>query len=469
MDPFRKKIKASLEEMTRPGEFILLAVSGGPDSIALLRIMNELRESLKIRIAVAHFNHKARGADSDADEAFVVRTAQSLGVELVTDSADIKALLQNSATSFQETARRYRYEFLESSRDRLGATRIATGHNADDQAETLLINLLRGSGLRGLGGLTPLQETLIRPLAACSRADIMGYLNANDIEYMTDASNTDPSYVRNRVRSELLPTLETFNPNIKEVLARTASILRQDERALSALAETTLKKLSQGGEEEGRIVLDLKTFRKEESFLQSRLVWTLLRKLYGGGSRFSESHVDAALRLILKGENGQTVQLPKNKSLVIENANAVFYFESTQNKTANAEGVSMVWSVPGDLDWPAGECSFTSRLLPQPMPRIDPMCEACFDFDKVGSVLIVRCFQNGDVCNPLGMNGHKKLKDIFIDSKIPRNLRRTIPIVTTESGDIIWVYGLRISQGYCVDANTSTLLHLAGSKNYFKR
>ncbi len=223
------------------GARVLCAVSGGADSMALLSLLLGLREERGLEIVAAHFEHGLRGEESLRDMAFVEAWCRERGVPCVTERGDTRALAASEHLSLEEAARRLRYDFLERTADALGCERIATAHTADDNAETLLLNLLRGSGAAGLCGIPPRRGRIVRPLLETERAEILSYLEERGLPHVEDASNGDESFRRNRLRRAILPLLRELNPALNETLGRTAALLRQDEEYLSGLAADWLR------------------------------------------------------------------------------------------------------------------------------------------------------------------------------------------------------------------------------------
>ncbi len=470
MDSIIEKTRKTLTGFVQPDHKILLAVSGGIDSSVLLNVMFQLSEDLCFKIAVAHFNHQARGGESDADEDFVFRQASLLGLEFVTGRGDVYSEARKAKGSFQEIARTLRGEFLRRSLLKTNSNFIALGHNADDQAETVLINLLRGSGLKGLGGMSEYSTPFIRPMLNCERAEIAQYADDNQIAYREDSSNKKSDYLRNRIRLQLLPILEDYNPQIKNTLTQTAKILRDEEQILSLLDQERLGKVILHEESGQKLFLDLKPFWEHSNEAQQRLSWCLLRKIYGGASRFSFSHVTLIKKMMQKTTPAGPALLPEG-----------WYFENTGETGQFSKGTALrvnreaggsrehrellPISVPGSTSWKAAGIQVTARLASVgEFPEMNGEDQAFLDFKLTGENIMGRFPEPGDRFIPLGMSGNKKLKNFFIDEKVGRERRRKIPILTNANGDIIWVLGLRISNLYRITDRTEHVLHLTQSR-----
>ena len=241
MHSIEQKFKKSMSQVPSPKVRILIAVSGGPDSVVLLHLLNKYKlESPNYTLAIAHLNHLTRGVDSNKDSDFVVGLGKALGVETFVEYVDVALLSSKKKTSFQESARIIRYEFLERISKKWNANLIALGHNSDDQAETFLINLLRGSGLRGLTGIRSRRGNYIRPLCDCSRYEIENYISAQGLQFRLDNSNKEKYYLRNKIRLDLIPTLELYNSNIKNSLVSTSRLLADDEDYMEKKVEMAM-------------------------------------------------------------------------------------------------------------------------------------------------------------------------------------------------------------------------------------
>ncbi len=275
-------------EMLPEGGLVLCAVSGGRDSMALLHLLSAIGERRGFRVAAAHYNHRLRPT-ADRDEALVRDWCGAHGIPLVCGGGEVKAFAGKTGRSLEDAARTLRYEFLEQAADRLGAECIATAHHREDNAETVLLHLLRGSGLRGLGGIPPVRGRIIRPLLETSRADIDAYISENNIPYGEDETNADPRFTRNRLRLEVLPLLEDIAPGAAERIAGSAALLREDEDHLDREAEGLLPAL-----EDGRAVLPVPLLRKQDGAMGRRLIRAAASRL---GVSLSRSQTEAVLSL----------------------------------------------------------------------------------------------------------------------------------------------------------------------------
>lgn len=286
--------------MLPEGSSVLCAVSGGADSMCLLHWLHALQQERRFRLYAAHFEHGIRGDESLRDAAFTEEQCHRLGVPFTLGRGDVPAFAAQQKIGLEEAARVLRYRFLEETADRLGCDRIATAHNQNDNAETMLMNLCRGAGTRGLAGIPPVRGRLIRPLLATDRASIEAYLRENDIPHIEDSSNQDDRNTRNRIRHQLLPLLEEMNPSVLAAFSRTASLLREDEEYLNRLAEEFLKEYRK----ENRI--PAKELRKLDPVVAARV----LRLLCGTGVSMERTK---ALLEFAKGTERGVLELPGRK------------------------------------------------------------------------------------------------------------------------------------------------------------
>jgi tRNA(Ile)-lysidine synthase len=450
-----KKVRDMISryDMITPGDRVVVAVSGGPDSICLLSILHELKDDLRLALVVAHFDHGLRPAEDEHETGFVESMAVSLELPFETKRAD-QCLRQGSA-SFEEMARQARYQYLEGVKEKFFAQKIAVGHNLNDQAETVLMRLLRGSGPTGLAGIPPYrEEKIIRPLIEISRKEIESYLDEKGLKYVTDSSNFEPRYLRNRIRMELIPLLKRYQPNIVELLGKTAEIMRSDEAWLEAEARQWVKKKSETGER-GEIQIPLIVFLKLPSALRSRVIRHLLR--IGGGSlhRVSSRHIQA-INNLAEGEKSQARVVLPNRLIVKKTYDRLIFSVANERKS---EGYCYVLNGPGTFHLEVLGSTISLQEMKKrsvSSKEISPKT-ALLNADNLTYPLRIRNSRPGDKFVPLGMKGHKKLKDFFIDLKISSEDRQKIPILTCQDMPI-WVCGLRIDDRFKVTPDTLNIL-----------
>jgi tRNA(Ile)-lysidine synthase len=437
-----------------PGSVILGALSGGPDSVALLYALAGLRDYFGYELVAAHLNHRLRGAEADRDENFVRELCAKLGVELVVEQA---RGLQSSSPNLEERARELRYAFLNRVAERVKANYIAIAHHADDQAETVLMRLLRGSGARGLAAMaTHGPGHLWRPLLAVNRATVIAYLEALGATWVTDHSNGSPRILRNRLRGELLPLLEReFAPGVSRRLVELAVEMRTLDEYLTADARAELGRRRDGAR------LALKDFDQLNEALAQAVLREFLREHVGHLRAITRYHI-CAMRALCSGANpGGRVPLPGGRQLRREYAWAIL--ESTTGHSADAQPFFVPLNSVGTTLIKPAVFAFEARLLERSTDEHWPLptttMEALFDVDKLPDPLTVRNCIAGDRIAPTGMEGTRKLQDLFVDHKVARGLRSRWPLVIAD-GAILWVPGIARSRLALVTSTTRRTQYL---------
>jgi tRNA(Ile)-lysidine synthase len=439
-EPQRKRIESSvrrqlLDRGLRADERWLLAVSGGADSTALLLILSRLAKNLGLQLGVAHFDHGLRGRRASLrEQGLVGELALSLGVPFHSGAATGKRL------DGEDAARRARYGFLSGVAEREGYDAIVTGHTASDQAETVLLHLVRGAGLDGLAGMAPEAAwpfpgheklKLLRPLLHLSREETEAYCRAAGIEPIEDASNVSPKYRRNRVRHDVLPLLRELNPRIDEALVRLADTASDDVAFLREVASQALVEAPAGSRRLSRRMLVAWPSSPRRYALR-----LALEGLLGDGQELTQRHLRALERIVLEGKTGDHLDLPRGVSAVLRRAALELRAESGRRTEAAPEPVAL--EVPGKARFGA--------LAVVASKRRPPAGEAVeVDAAAVAEGLRVRQRLPGDRFQPSGMKGHKKLQDFLTDLHVPRDERDAIPLFVSSRG-IVWVGGLRVAE-----------------------
>jgi tRNA(Ile)-lysidine synthase len=420
------------------GERILVAVSGGPDSTALLLALNQLSHRGGFELAVGYLDHGLRGPQAAGrEEAFVRDLATSRGLPVLVGHADVRARGRGRKQSIETAAREERYSFLLKSAHEAGCSLVATGHTASDQAETVLMHLLRGSGLGGLSGIAPrsawpfgpdTKVGLIRPLLSVTRADTLSYCAALGIEALTDESNESPEFLRNRLRQELIPSLRQYNHDVEAALVRLADAARADNAVLDHLAEGAIERI------DGGISLSRELLNGWPQALRRRACIAAYEALLGDARDVSQRHLTALDRLLTHGQTGDHLDLPRGVSATLKQESLVFASDPVAR--AMPEDCAHL-PVPG-------EAMFGELSLRAGGPAILTAVVVEVDAEAAGNRLAVRRRRPGDRFQPLGMRETKKLQDFLVDEHVPRSERDSIPIFENERG-IIWVGGLRIA------------------------
>jgi len=425
------RVKSTIErhQMLKSGDRVLVAVSGGPDSVALLFLLLELKKELNLSLLVAHVNHKLRGKESDQDQEFVRKLASDLKLKLYSRSFQVKKEAKKLRLSVEECARKIRYEYLNKLAERLKAQKIALGHNFNDQAETVLLRLIRGSGSLGLSGIPPVKDRVIRPLIETKREEIETFLKEKNIPFRIDSSNLRTDYLRNRVRLKL-------------------------REAQKAYGKTLLK------EQKGKILLDSKRFSGRDEWLKRLLIRNCVKKLQGDVRELNFEKVETLLDLLRQGKSGKSVDL-----LADIRADVTKDLLSIHKK--KEEGFNYHLSSPtqrrmGKLGVSVRSEIFPGSSLPRKL-RGENRWVAFLDRDKLKPPLRLRSRKNGDRFRPLGMKGSKSVADFLVDSKIPRCDRDEVMLLTSRDR-IVWLVGYRISEDFKVTPKTKRILKIEVSR-----
>jgi tRNA(Ile)-lysidine synthase len=444
------------------GGKLLVAVSGGPDSVCLLHILINLQEELKTKLHLAHLNHQLRGTESEADAEYVADLALKLGIPATIEKREVKGYQARERLSLEEAAREVRYSFLAEVAKSIGTEKVAAGHTRDDHIETILMHLIRGTGTRGLRGLQPYTEwksktgrlIIIRPLLEISHEETEDYCRRYKLMPRLDASNLSLSPLRNRVRQQLLPLLESYNPRIAEALLRTGRIAGDDIDFLDKEIIRLCDEVTQ--EQEKTIVLDREGFDQLPSALKRYLLRASVEKLLGSAKDVEMRHIEEMLSLVTKPA-GKRLSLPQGLIFSIEyNQYRLTSDLTSLSPFPTLEG-EVPLNIPGQTLLPGWhiEASIIDR---ERMTEEDDFT-AYLDLGKTGDKLVVRSRRRGDRFQPLGLNQSKKLGEFMIDTKIPRAWRGKIPIVCSPE-QIVWLVGWRIDERMKVTENTTQVLRL---------
>ena len=469
-------------DLFQPGDAIVVAVSGGPDSLCLLHVLHVLRQELDITLHVAHLNHRLRGAESDADAAFVRQLAASWELPYTIAEIDVTQLVAEGKEGEEEAARHARYSFLARVAHQIGASVVAVGHNADDQAETVLMHLMRGSGLAGLRGMAPrsllgdLPLALIRPLLHVSRADIETYCRQQDLQPRLDRSNLDRTYFRNRLRHQILPALDQVAPGVHRRLCQLAELVAADQELLQAMIDELWPTLViEAGDE--FLALDLTAWRKLPLGLRRRALRRAAFQLRPDLRDLGFAQVEAARQVAETGTTGARVSLPGRLSLAvsyerlcISGVDYVLLPPPAWPALSPDMIIPLVipgaTPLPGDWRLEATLLSASDEALTAARQNDDPW-RAFLDADRAGSGLVLRTRQPGDRFQPLGMAGRTaSLSDFMINLRIPSAWRDQIPILARPTapnsgpGEILWIAGWRLDERVRVHPASRRILRL---------
>ncbi len=476
----KAQVRRSIEQhrLLAPGDKIVVGVSGGPDSLALLHVLRALSDDLQITLYVAHLNHQLRGAASDEDSEFVANLAREWGLPATIESRDVAALAREQHLSIEEAARDARYDLLAEVAARVGARVIAVAHNADDQVETILMHLLRGSGMAGLRGMAYESQALsfrfqdvrnpepdnwnlklIRPLLDVTRVEIEAYCKENALSPRMDESNLDATFFRNRLRLQVIPYLETLNPNLRPVLRRMAQSITDDYAFLHRQTQDAFAQVARA--ENGAIVFALQPWRALDPALQRGTLRMAVQQLRRDLRNVDWTHIEDARRVALEKETGAMATLPDGLML------AVGYDAFTIGNTRNEplpdlpllQVESIALAVPGVTPLPGSDWLVEREIVAR-VPDDANRWVASLDFDKVGNDLFLRRRRPGDRFEPLGLGHSKSLHEFMIDAKIPQAVRDQLPLLVARDR-IVWVCGWRIDERARVTPQTKQVLQVS--------
>jgi tRNA(Ile)-lysidine synthase len=432
---------------------VIVAVSGGVDSVVLLDLLVRERSNLGLELIVAHFNHQLRGDESAADEAFVAERARQHGLEAYIERAHTAEIARQRGMGIQEAARQLRYAFFEQLLTSSGFTCIATAHNADDNAETILMNLFRGSGVPGLAGIPVYRHDtrVVRPLLFAPRAEIEDYASAEGITHRDDSSNATDHYTRNLIRHRILPVVrEHINPSVATTLHRSAELFRELESFLSAHARRSMDFVvtRSDGEE---VHLSIQRLRSHPVLVQQYIILQTVEDI--AHRRLEHDTVTAVLGLT-EGLTGTWIQVSE-RHVVFRDREALV-FRTTQA----FRDFRLV--VQTNQRYRLGEFSFATELLDRhPGAAILANGAEYVDADRLRArELVLRTWREGDAFVPLGMKTKKKISDFFVDAKIPLFDKRSYPVLETRDGDIVWLCGQRIDDRFKVTEATRRVLRM---------
>ncbi len=492
--PLVRSVEKTLLEfnMLQSKDKVLVAVSGGPDSVALLQVLLALRRKFDVRIGMGHLDHGLRASAAARDAAFVSSLGKKMGLPTHVAVADIQGLHQKQKGSLEALGRKARYNFFKRMARKFGYNKIALGHHAGDNAELILMNLFRGSGPLGLSGIPPIRENrYIRPLIEQPRNRIMKYLQDIQASFVQDATNNDLRYLRNRIRHELIPGLKhRYNPKLEETLNRTAAIFRKEEDWLNQYSDRILNTLADG--DATALRMPVSKLLKNHGAIQRRMIRTAIGQIKGNLKSITLQHIDAVLDFCRDGTAGQQLHLP-GRVVVRRQSHDQLLISKQPAPAAPLAGLHPAGTIPlytVAVPHP-GACTRTVvvkelgiRLVLDAIP-LEPQQEALnpwvlpwgggrqsmdnltsagqrtafFDMDKLTFPMLLRNALPGDRFLPLGMQGTQKVKKFFINNKIPREIRRKTPVLVSRN-TIVWIVGHRIDERAKVIQQTRNVLKI---------
>ncbi|WP_294376149.1 tRNA lysidine(34) synthetase TilS [uncultured Clostridium sp.] len=452
-----KKVMSYIKDnnLIKSGDKILVALSGGPDSVCLLNILYNLKKELDIEIGAAHLNHLLRNEDAFEDEKYVKELCESLGIPCFIKQVDINKYSKEKKISSEMAGREARYDFFDEITKKYGYSKIATAHNANDQAETILFRLMRGTGIEGLCGIKVNRGNIIRPILCLTRKEIEEYIKKNNFNPRIDKTNFEKIYNRNKIRLDILPYIkENFNEDIIQTLNRMSVLLQKDNQFIEQSARSFYEKYCI--EQSDYFIIKKEMFNIDEAIIT--------RVIRNAVTKFSKTHYDFEMKHIYeiynlaKNSSGKIVDLP-NK-IYAENIYGDIYIKEkgninnnlNQEITINKNDIIGKKTVFGNEVFDFSLISRDSNINLKQDKNVK-----YFDFDKINNCVSIRFRRNGDKIIPLGMNGYKKLKDIFIDMKIPKEKRNSTALLCFDK-EIAWIVGIRISEQFKITNETKNIL-----------
>lgn len=469
-------------EMVKKGDSILISVSGGPDSVFLTHLLCLMRPYLDLTLFGFSLDHMTRNGESARDALFVERLYRELDIKLFKQKTDAAGWSRSHKLSFQEGARNLRIKKLLEISDKKNISKIATGHNADDNIETFFMNLLRGTGSRGLSGMRPVSGKFIRPLIDVSRKEIISYLEGRKISYCLDRTNLENIYLRNRIRNLLIPFMsKNFRVPFKSNILRSVSILKDEDELLRDYSTAKLGKMASveghgSGRHDALIKLSVSGIQKEAIAVRRRIILLAIEKISGSLEDISFDNVDDALGICVPGGESKIIQISKN--IRVFKIGDYIYFANlghtglpTEFKHFLRENGAKIDKKEKGTEVKIGtriklkdfNLELLSEVLELNKYKLDLNkalnTEAFLDYDRIKAPVIVRNWENGDRFYPQGMKREKKLQDFFTDNKISIHLRKSIPVFV-DSEKIIWIGRYRIDERVKITGDTRRVLHL---------
>ncbi|HMK50536.1 MAG TPA: tRNA lysidine(34) synthetase TilS [Thermodesulfovibrionales bacterium] len=446
--------------MLSGGESVLAGLSGGPDSVCLIHVLDMLRDRLRLQLTAIYIDHGLRPHETPAEIDFCRKLCDNLHIPFLSKAIDVKAYALAEKLNMQEAARLMRYQSFDMTVHELQANKIALAHTADDQAETLLMRLLRGSGATGLAGIPPVRRNIIRPLIEIERREIESFLDEHGFDCILDSSNLKRDYVRNNIRLSLIPHLKEFNPDLIGTLSRTAELFRDDERYFGIIVTKTLMKLI-SRKTDTRIELFLSPFGGMDKVIMRRILRRAIDETKGLRG-ISFVHIEDIIGLIKDGDPGDRVYLPKGIRAIKDYSTIVLTSE------APVTLVACQIEIPGDTILKEAGIVLKASLITR------EEAEACnkfglwisfalFDADCLSLPLFARPRRDGDFFYPSGFGRRKKIQDFLVDLKVPRDERNRVPMLVSGE-DIIWVVEHRGDNRFIVHEGTKSVLKIEVKK-----
>ncbi|MBE6008675.1 MAG: tRNA lysidine(34) synthetase TilS [Lachnospiraceae bacterium] len=453
-----KKVMATITEygMLKNGDHIIIGLSGGADSCALLSVLCHIKDSSDLKLTAVHINHCLRGEEADCDEAFAKELCERLGVEFISERADVKTYAEKNGLGSEEAGRLIRYAAFERIKAEKGATKIAVAHNINDRAETVIMRLARGSGLKGLVGISPVRGDIIRPLINCKRSEIESYCKKEGIDYRTDSTNNEDIYTRNRVRHNIIPLLEKeINKNAVFNIAKTAVMAAEENLFIEEEAQKAFNDSLINTFEKNSVYLNIDKLKKYHRVIAKRVIIKALTAVSGAQKDIYSKNVDDIYSLMDKG-TGKSVDLPYDiKAETVYDTLKIGIAVNKEKKDicySLEEGKTVY--VPE-----MGQYVLVSSKEEKNSIKGVNVCTKSFNCAKIKDSLILRNRKTGDIVRLYPAGGSKKLKDFFIDKKIPREKRDEL-LVFASGNEVLWIPDIWYSKYHGLGEDTENVLYI---------
>lgn len=439
----KNNIFKNIKENIPKRSTVILAFSGGPDSVYLFNQLEKAQTQYPFKLILAHFNHQLRGKDSELDEKFCISFAKKHDVAIEIGTKNIKKIKGNT----EDIARKYRYEFLNSIAKKHKAKFILTAHHLDDNIETFLINFLRGTGLKGLTCMQFKSNNIFRPLLEISKEEILEYLQKNSIKYRIDKSNFDDSYTRNNIRKNIVPNLKKLQPSLNNIFLRNWEVLSETQDFLDTKATNWISK-----EFKKNKIISLKNFNSLEKFFQKLILKTLYNNYHKTIENISNSTIQRAQKMINEEKTGKKCPFGYKTEIII-NSNSFEIINKSRNRSIKRKKIS----IPGNTKFEYGEISIKIiKKTPKNLKK-----SIYLDYSKCKKPLYIRGKQDGDVFKNIGMKGTQKLQDFFVNKKISSQKRNLIPIITDKNDAILCVGNISVADTHKITKQTKEILNIS--------
>lgn len=461
----KNKVRSYITQhnMLSVGDRIVVGVSGGADSICLFHVLLELSEEYKLKLYVVHVNHGIREEEATSDEVFVEELCKKHNVNFSCVRKDVPQLAKTQGISEEEAGRNVRYEAFNDCSRKNSCDKIAVAHNKNDNAETFLFNLFRGSGIKGLTGIPPTRDSIIRPLLCIERSEIEEYLQKGLIPYVTDQTNLTDDYSRNKIRNNILTyAKDEINSEVIEHISNSGAMLREIDLFINKCVNIIFEEIVKEDNMDNKISINVVDFNKLDIVIQKELLRKVIKRLSNNLKDIESSHIQLILDLLAK-QVGKEIHLPY-EIVVIKGYNDIIFRKRSkdykEDKSKNFNPVNL--TVPCNIYIPELNKNITTKLKDYRKSDKFPneVYTKWFDYDKIKNTLFLRTREEGDFVQIDSKGGTKKIKSLFINEKIPKEDRDQIPLIA-DGSHIIWVIGRRISEAYKIDYNTKTIIEIS--------